>query len=1210
MAGGGRRRLHGSHASASPLPTFRTPSADSSGWERHRSSARFARFAHDSDLRAYRHICCARPLRSLWWLMSSVLLHTCARVCDLLHAFDDGGTRTLLSNDLVATSRSVAPLTSLYDDMIGDERVEELAFRWVLVKRKLHLLFARWTAAIWPSPRGLRIRRLPFAVAVFHAGCFSSSLLLAFLHATLGPRGGFRLRRWLRSVRVCSIVSLLSALWAACLEVRHATPRAREAPGDAGRASSPELTVPPAIAADAAVAIPRAHPCLPSRRCSRRRPRHPRRRGRSSCLCSVLPSAVSSDASSLERMLESVQCVSAGTALSNASRNGSRRRNHSSAQRTNGPSNVVRFHMCVDSGTTWHAHNCRDDLINQRPCLDTFTGVDEIQHSCACIGDLPLLVKNKDGRLVRFLLTNVRCVPEYNVSLLSVKQLWRDSGIDTIFKDVCTLVLPDGSALPFAELSSGYNWTVMTRQGLDARPHPSPDIRAKQMKALARSLSNIGIHSARTHSHIDALGSDDAAFRMHRRLHLGVGRIRKLATMTSDAPACLSHAKHAPCHACVEANAAHLPHTTSRGISPHDVPLVHMDVAGPFKTSKRGNNYLLVLVDDRTRFKSVYPVRNKSDVPGKVCLFVSAFNSMADKSSGRVSRIGRVHSDNGGEFMSRQFEEFLADSNIHHTTSPPHVHQLNGVAERSIKSIMDLVRAVRVDSACPMCFWDYLAEHACDVLNRTTCPGKAESSCYECLTGEKPKVMHIMPVGCRAFAVKPSVSKTNIEPKSWKGINLGRNSQSPGAYNVWVPSESRVVVTSDVFFDETFMAWLPQGSERVCPPAPVPVPYVDQPSSLPSPSDTSTHALGDHSTTVLPAAAVDVPSPERGADVPPAPPVSDLITMRSLFQAAHGFHSRCTHSRKVLLLFSGPYDRPDGLAVFLGRMGLEAVQVDYDSANGGDASHDLMNDDFFYSLLQRVQSGEFFAVIASPPCSTFSISRFFAPADPRYEGAPPVRTRDYPFGLPNLAREQRAEVRNANLLLRRCLAVLGTAISIGSEIVLENPADRGDKSKAHTFISEQHCPIWCLPDVQDLLNNCCGRLVTFPYCALGEPKQKYTTLLVSAGLLPALSSLGDLTCTHQKHLEVAGGQRNASGVWNSASAARFPSSLCLLLAQSCAGLLGSIPSIIPSPLRSPVPLPVLATPPTPAAVPSIRPSSLYASSAAASSSRSGFACST
>ena len=126
------------------------------------------------------------------------------------------------------------------------------------------------------------------------------------------------------------------------------------------------------------------------------------------------------------------------------------------------------------------------------------------------------------------------------------------------------------------------------------------------------------------------------------------------------------------------------------------------------------------------------------------------------------------HSDNAGEFVSREFKELLDSSLVSQTTSPPHIHDLNGVAERAIRSVMEGVRSNLNASRAPHAFWDYALEHTVDILNRTTCPPARDVSCYEALTSTKPKIMHIQPFGCRAFAVKPdqSVRKTYMDNKA------------------------------------------------------------------------------------------------------------------------------------------------------------------------------------------------------------------------------------------------------------------------------------------------------------------------------------------------------------------------------------------------------------------------------------------------------------
>eukprot|EP00965_Chrysotila_dentata_P030932 1030473-Pleurochrysis_carterae.AAC.1 len=45
-----------------------------------------------------------------------------------------------------------------------------------------------------------------------------------------------------------------------------------------------------------------------------------------------------------------------------------------------------------------------------------------------------------------------------------------------------------------------------------------------------------------------------------------------------------------------------------------------------------------------------------------------------------------------------------------------------------------------------------------------------------------------------------------MDSRAWVGVNLGRDSQSPNVFRVLIPG-FRVVVTSDVYFDETNFPW-------------------------------------------------------------------------------------------------------------------------------------------------------------------------------------------------------------------------------------------------------------------------------------------------------------------------------------------------------------------------------------------------------------------
>ena len=68
-------------------------------------------------------------------------------------------------------------------------------------------------------------------------------------------------------------------------------------------------------------------------------------------------------------------------------------------------------------------------------------------------------------------------------------------------------------------------------------------------------------------------------------------------------------------------------------------------------------------------------------------------------------------------------------------------------------------------------------QHAVDILNRTTGPPGSALTSYEMFTGEKPKIMGIMPFGCRAHVVKlkDAIRKGTLDSHAWVGANLGRS---------------------------------------------------------------------------------------------------------------------------------------------------------------------------------------------------------------------------------------------------------------------------------------------------------------------------------------------------------------------------------------------------------------------------------------------------
>ena len=61
--------------------------------------------------------------------------------------------------------------------------------------------------------------------------------------------------------------------------------------------------------------------------------------------------------------------------------------------------------------------------------------------------------------------------------------------------------------------------------------------------------------------------------------------------------------------------------------------------------------------------------------------------------------------DNGGEFTSDEFENYLKKEGIKHELTIPKCPEQNGVAERFNRTLVEMVRSMLADSELPKSFW-------------------------------------------------------------------------------------------------------------------------------------------------------------------------------------------------------------------------------------------------------------------------------------------------------------------------------------------------------------------------------------------------------------------------------------------------------------------------------------------------------------------------
>ena len=193
------------------------------------------------------------------------------------------------------------------------------------------------------------------------------------------------------------------------------------------------------------------------------------------------------------------------------------------------------------------------------------------------------------------------------------------------------------------------------------------------------------------------------------------------------------------CKLCLEGKQHRSPfHSHPERKSTEVLQLVHSDVCEKIDSKFLSvAEYFLTFIGDKTQYVWVYVIRHKREVFNKFC----EWKLLVEVSLGKEVKALRI--DNGGKFTSNEFEEYLRKDGVKHKLKIQKCPQQNGIAERTNRTLVEMVKLMVADSKLPKAFWAEAL--ATTIYLRNRCPTKAVKgkTPYEALTGEKPKVEHL-----------------------------------------------------------------------------------------------------------------------------------------------------------------------------------------------------------------------------------------------------------------------------------------------------------------------------------------------------------------------------------------------------------------------------------------------------------------------------------
>ncbi|CAI7772797.1 unnamed protein product [Closterium sp. NIES-54] len=268
--------------------------------------------------------------------------------------------------------------------------------------------------------------------------------------------------------------------------------------------------------------------------------------------------------------------------------------------------------------------------------------------------------------------------------------------------------------------------------------------------------------------------------RLHARLaHVSVATIKSsakhdVATGLDITP---STGTDPPCISCVGGKLARHTFPATGSDAAEALAVVHIDLCGPFRVAaKDGSLYFLLLKDRHTRFVWVMLIARKSDVLWEFKKWLVLVERQTKKS------VLMLRSDQGGEFLGKEFTDFVVGKGIVHDLTCPYTPQQNGMAEREMRTTFESVRTMLLHMGVQHHWWHLALRQAVWVRNclerSTTPPG---TNPYQLLTGKKPDLSLARVWGCMVQFMVPEQQRVGkLAPKARWGLHLGVSLESKG----------------------------------------------------------------------------------------------------------------------------------------------------------------------------------------------------------------------------------------------------------------------------------------------------------------------------------------------------------------------------------------------------------------------------------------------
>ncbi|GKA65448.1 retrovirus-related pol polyprotein from transposon TNT 1-94 [Tanacetum coccineum] len=186
--------------------------------------------------------------------------------------------------------------------------------------------------------------------------------------------------------------------------------------------------------------------------------------------------------------------------------------------------------------------------------------------------------------------------------------------------------------------------------------------------------------------------------------------------------------------------------------------------------------YILVVVDDYSRFTWVRFLRSKDEAP------IAIIKCIKNIQVRLKATVRNVRTDNGIEFVNQTLHEFFEKVGISHQTSVARTPQQNRVVERQNQTLVEAACTMLIFSKAPLFLWAEAINIACYTQNRSLIHHRYNKTPYELMQDKKPDLSFLYVFGALCYPTNDNADLGKFDAKADIAMASEQFSSEPGLH--------------------------------------------------------------------------------------------------------------------------------------------------------------------------------------------------------------------------------------------------------------------------------------------------------------------------------------------------------------------------------------------------------------------------------------------